>query len=87
MSQNDRIIRKPEVMALLGLSKSTVHERINAGLLLPPFQLGCRAVGWLESEILQLMVAMAAGICDELLVDLNQYLLEERQRLWAELRK
>ena len=86
-SINNRICRKPEVLSMLAISKSTLHERINDGLLPPPIKLGGRAVGWLENEIQQTLKAMAAGIQDDLLTDYIQTLVNARKEAWDELRR
>jgi prophage regulatory protein len=46
-----KIIRIADVLNIFGISKSTLFNRINSGLLPPSIPLGGRAVGWLESEI------------------------------------
>lgn len=46
-----RILRKPEVIARTGLSKSTIYALVRDKKLKAPIQLGARAVGWLESDI------------------------------------
>lgn len=46
-----RILRKPEVMARTGLSKSTIYQLVKSRRLKAPIKLGARAVGWLESDI------------------------------------
>jgi prophage regulatory protein len=86
-SKNIRIIRKPEALSILAISKSTLHDRINEGLLPPPIKLGGRAVGWFEYEIHQTLKAMAAGIQDDLLVDYIETLVKARQQAWDELRR
>jgi prophage regulatory protein len=86
-SKNMRIIRKPEALSILAISKSTLHERINEGLLPPPIKLGSRAVGWFEYEIQQTLKAMAAGIQDDLLADYIVTLVKARKEAWDELRR
>lgn len=86
-SKNIRIIRKPEVLSMLAISKSTLHERINEGLLPTPIKLGGRAVGWFDYEIEQTIKAMAAGIQDDLLSDYIQSLVKARKQAWDELKK
>ena len=86
-SINNRICRKPEVLSMLAISKSTLHERINDGLLPPPIKLGGRAVGWLENEIQQTLKAMAAGIQDDLLADYIETLVNARKEAWDDLRR
>ena len=48
---HSRILRLPEVMARVGLSRASVYLYIGKGLFPRPVAIGRRAVGWLESEI------------------------------------
>jgi prophage regulatory protein len=46
------ILRRRQVEARTGLSRSTIYERIRAGTFPAPISLGGgKAVGWLESEV------------------------------------
>lgn len=45
------ILRRPQVQARTGLSRSTIYERIRAGTFPAPVSLGAKAVGWIEGEI------------------------------------
>jgi prophage regulatory protein len=46
------ILRRKQVEARTGLSRSTIYLRISQGTFPPPVKLGGpRAVGWIESEI------------------------------------
>ena len=45
------ILRRKQVQARTGLSRSTIYLYINAGVFPKPVALGPRAVGWLESEV------------------------------------
>lgn len=45
------ILRRKQVEARIGLSRSTIYERIKAGTFPTPISLGAKSVGWLESEI------------------------------------
>ena len=45
------IIRRKQVEARTGLSRSTIYERIRAGTFPAPVSLGAKAVGWVEGEI------------------------------------
>lgn len=47
----ERVIRRPEVEARTGLSRSTLYAMIAAGAFPAPIKLGLRAVGWSEAEI------------------------------------
>lgn len=45
------ILRRKQVEARIGLSRSTIYERIKAGTFPAPISLGAKSVGWLESEV------------------------------------
>lgn len=45
------ILRRRQVEARTGLSRSTIYLRVAGGTFPPPVNLGSRAVGWLDSEI------------------------------------
>ena len=45
------VLRRKQVEARTGLSRSGIYERIRAGTFPAPISLGARAVGWIESEI------------------------------------
>jgi len=46
-----RFIRLPEVKVRVGLSRSTIYNRIAAKTFPPPIRLGEKSVAWLESSI------------------------------------
>lgn len=47
------IIRLPEVIARTALSRSTIYRYIDDGVFPRPLSLGPRAVGWLETDIIE----------------------------------
>lgn len=47
----EKIIRRPEVEARIGLSRSTIYSMMDKGEFPRPIKLGRKAVGWLESDI------------------------------------
>jgi prophage regulatory protein len=47
----ERILRRPDVEKLTGLSRSTIYSMISEGAFPRPIRLGKRAVGWPASEI------------------------------------
>ena len=51
MERRKRILRLPEVIALTGLSRSSIYKRIDDGTFPRQVCLGGRAVGWWEHEI------------------------------------
>ena len=76
-----RIIRKSEVLDTLGISKSTLFNRINDGVLPPSISLGGRAVGWLESEIQIILHAFASSRSKNELRSLVQHIIASRKSL------
>jgi prophage regulatory protein len=49
--QKIAILRRKQVEARTGLSRSTIYLRIQKGTFPRPINLGIRAVGWVENEI------------------------------------
>lgn len=47
----DKILRFPQVLNRIGLSRSTIYKKISDRQFPQPIPLGDRAVGWLESDI------------------------------------
>jgi prophage regulatory protein len=45
------ILRLPQVRLRVGLSRSSIYQKISRQEFPRPVQLGIRSVGWLESEI------------------------------------
>jgi len=50
-SASPTIIRLPEVMQTVGLSRPTVYRMLKAGTFPQQIKLGTAAVGWLRSEV------------------------------------
>ena len=46
-------IRLPKVLALVGLSQTTIYEMASTGRFPKQVKLGGRAVAWVKSEVLQ----------------------------------
>ena len=59
------ILRRTQVQAETGYSRSTIYLRIGQGLWPKPVRLGPRAVGWPASEVAALNAARIAGKPDE----------------------
>ncbi|ENQ8180086.1 AlpA family transcriptional regulator [Vibrio parahaemolyticus] len=45
-------MRMNEVIRITGLSRSSIYDRMNAGLFPRSCSLGCRSVAWVESEVI-----------------------------------
>ncbi|ABM96771.1 helix-turn-helix transcriptional regulator [Methylibium petroleiphilum] len=59
------ILRRTQVEAESGYSRSTIYLRISQGLWTKPVSLGARAVGWPSGDVLALNAARIAGKNDE----------------------
>ena len=55
------ILRRKQVEAETGYSRSTIYLRISQGLFVKPVSLGARAVGFPASEVAALNAARIAG--------------------------
>lgn len=51
VQQIDRIVRLPELIGIVQLSKSTIYDMMNKGQFPKPIQIGERARGWRMSAI------------------------------------
>lgn len=50
-TKSQRLMRRPEVQARIGLASSTLYEMTAAGEFPAPIPIGRQAVAWLESEV------------------------------------
>ena len=48
---SDKLIRRPEVEARTGLSRSTLYEWMKRGDFPQPVKLGARIVAWREADV------------------------------------
>ena len=46
-----RIMRTPEVLATLGVSRMTLWRMVQAGIFPKPIRVSARCVGWMEREV------------------------------------
>jgi len=76
-----KIERKPVVLRRIGLSRSTLHSKIQKGLWCPPIPLGARAVGFFEHETDELIAAHINGYSSDQLRELVINLIAERSAL------
>ena len=47
----ERLIRRPEVERIVGLSRSSIYDMMASGKFPKQIRIGARAVGWRESQI------------------------------------
>jgi prophage regulatory protein len=59
LSENERVIRLPEVLKIIGLSRSAIYARIKKGLFPKQIKLGERAAGWFQSEVFAFVQSLA----------------------------
>lgn len=76
---SNKIMRLPAVLAEIGLSKTTLYNRVESGLWPKPVSLGPRAVGWPAREVLELNAAVIAGRSEEEIRRLVSRLYDDRQ--------
>ena len=74
-----QIERKSEVLQRIGLSRSTLHSKVQNGLWCPPISLGARAVGFIKYETDELITGLINGHTPDEIRDLVRLLLEERK--------
>jgi predicted DNA-binding transcriptional regulator AlpA len=78
-----QIIRKPQALTMLGISKSNFHNKINAGLLPTAITLGANSVGYFKHEMTEVLVAMATNKNQEEIKTLVKSLIKQRHQLVA----
>lgn len=62
VSPEHRLVRKHEVVEMVGLCSSTIYRRIAEGTFPAPVQLGPRSVAWRESDVRQWQQALRIGV-------------------------
>ena len=58
---SDRLLRRPEVEELTGLSRASIYRRMGDGKFPPPVRVGAMAVRWKESDITAWMQSLPAA--------------------------
>jgi len=76
-----KLIRKPEVLAMKCISKSTLHLNINNGLDAPSISIGDRAVAFIEHEVLAVITAQIQGKSKDEIRLLVKALVAQRQHI------
>ena len=54
-TSEDRLLRRPQVLAMTGLSKALLYDLMEHGLFPRPVRIGRRAVAWWQSEVVAWM--------------------------------
>lgn len=50
-NNNPRLLRLPDVLGRVGMSRTSLYESVGAGAFPAPIPIGVRSVAWLESEV------------------------------------
>lgn len=79
MAQLRTLLRRTDVTAHTGGSRSTLYSRIADGLFVPPVQLGPQMVAWPADEVAAIINAHIAGKSDSEIKVLVQTLISARQ--------
>jgi prophage regulatory protein len=74
-----KLVRRPQVLESLQISRSNLYKKIQKGLWPKPISLGERAVAWLSSENEQILAAMIAGQSQDEIRELVKRLTKDRQ--------
>ena len=56
-----KIVRLNAAKAIFAMPKSSFYDRVKRGLIPPSISLGGRSVGWIQSELNEVIKAMAKG--------------------------
>tara|TARA_R110001583_G_scaffold192360_1_gene358761 strand:- start:414 stop:692 length:279 start_codon:yes stop_codon:yes gene_type:complete len=78
--QSLKIVRKPEIKLITGLSTTSQFEHIREGLLPRYINLGSRSVGLFEHECQTILAARAAGKSDDDLKLIVKALIKQREQ-------
>lgn len=70
--------KETDLLERIGLSKSTLNNKVNEGLWTPPVSLGARAVGFLQHESDELLTAHVGGYTTDEIRGLVKRLIKER---------
>ena len=57
---SERLLRLPELIRTIGVSRATIYRYIDSGRLPPPVKLSTRCIAWSASEITAWMAALSA---------------------------
>jgi prophage regulatory protein len=57
----ERLLRLPEVVRTIGVSRATIYRYVDSGRLPPPVKLSTRCIAWRASEITAWMAALQAA--------------------------
>jgi prophage regulatory protein len=76
-----RILRRPEVLALTGWSKSTLYNRIKSQHFIKSIALGERSIGFISYEVDSVIKAMFEEKTPEQIKQLVSKLIKQRKQI------
>ena len=68
-------------MEVMGISRTTLYERIKHGLMTPPVKIGLRSVAWPEHEVKAVICARIAEKFEDEIRGLVVQLQEQRKTM------
>ena len=74
-------LRLPRVLEIMGISRTTLYERIKQGLMPPPVKIGLRGVAWPEHEVSAVICARIAEKFEDEIRGLVIQLQEQRKTM------
>ncbi|PMO58746.1 hypothetical protein BCT07_10860 [Vibrio breoganii] len=75
------IIRLSSVLKATAVSKATLYKQIQAGHFPKPISLGARSVGWVSSEVQEVLKARVKGLDDDKLSSLVSDIHQKRAEI------
>ena len=79
-----KILRLPQVLALLCLSRATFYKQIKDGVMPTGISLGYRSVAWLSSEVDTVITARICGYKEQELKELVKEIVNNRKSFMDE---
>lgn len=73
-----RVVRLRDAARLMGKGVSTIWKEVKEGHCIPPFSIGPKVSGYLETEVKVMIASRAAGLTQEQRVELVSKLLAHR---------
>lgn len=80
MKKSVQLIRRPEVLSLIGRSKSSLQLDEKAGLMPTPISIGERAVAYIKQEIEDVIQARISGKSKDEIKELVASLIAQRKQ-------
>lgn len=76
-----QLLRLPQALATLKMSRSTFYRQIQQGLLPTSVSLGARSVCWLQHELEAILTARICGYSEGEIMTLVKDIIQERRNL------